>query len=137
MQFDLLTLAGAEFSGTVSEVSVRTASGQISLLPHHEPLGSVVVAGPVAIHPTKGQVKLFASFGGLLRMMPDGLQLLSDEAEPAEDLVQHEIEAALAEAEHLKATARSHQALREAQTMIDRHHVRIEVSRLHRHHHGS
>jgi F-type H+-transporting ATPase subunit epsilon len=135
MRFELLTLTGAKYRGDVAEVSLATASGQIGILPHHEPLTAVVVPGPVVIRPGGGKpAELFAIFGGLLEVNPDGVRLLADEAEHADELVASEIEAALKKAEELRAKAGDKRALHRAQELVDRHSVRLEVARIkHRH----
>lgn len=132
MQFELLTLTGAKYRGEVAEVSLRTAAGQIGILPHHEPLTAVVAPGPVVVRPKHGQAELFATFGGLLEVNPGGVRLLADEVEHADDLIHEEIEAALKKAEELKAKAKDKHALHRAEELIDRHEVRLEVSHMKR-----
>ncbi len=134
MNFELLTLTGAKFRGEVREVSLTTASGQVGILPHHEPLTAIMVAGPVVVHPAKGEQQVFATFGGLLEVTADSVRVLADEAEHADELVQKEIEAALAKAQTLKAGARDRHELHRAQEMIDRHTVRLDVVHMHRRH---
>ncbi|HSX02271.1 MAG TPA: ATP synthase F1 subunit epsilon [Candidatus Saccharimonadia bacterium] len=134
MQFELLTLTGAKYHGEIAEVSLRTAAGQIGVLPHHEPLTSIVLAGPVIIRPRHGQAELFAIFGGLLEVNPDRVRLLADEAEHADELIESEIQAALTKARDLKAKAKDKHALQRAEELIDRQEVRLGVARLKRHH---
>lgn len=134
MRFELITLAGTKWSGEATEVALKTADGQLGILPHHEPLTAVTVAGPVSVKPKGGATELFASFGGLLEVAGDTTRLLSDEAEHADELIQSEIDAALEKAKQLKATARSKHELHRAQELIDRHAVRLEVVHLRRHH---
>jgi F-type H+-transporting ATPase subunit epsilon len=134
VQFELLTLTGSKYRGEVAEVSLATASGQIGILPHHEPLTAMTVPGPVIIRPKSGRAELFATFGGLLEVTPDGVRLLADEAEHADDLIESEIQAALKMAEELKAKANDKHALHRAEELIDRHEVRLGVARMkHRH----
>ncbi len=134
MQFDLLTLTGTKFSGQAAEISLRTASGQIGILPHHEAMTAVVVAGPVLVQTTDGKTELYATFGGLLDVSPDYVRLLADEAESADELIQEEIDAALAKALKLKSQAKSKHEMHRAQELIDRHAVRLEVVHLRRRH---
>jgi F-type H+-transporting ATPase subunit epsilon len=136
MELQLLTLHGAEFKGDVSEVSLTTASGQIGILPHHEPLTAIIMPGPVVITPKTGKSELFAAFGGILEVTAGRVRILADDAEPAEGLVESEIEAALAKAVQLKGSARDKHELQRAQEMVDRHEVRLRVSKLRRHHRG-
>jgi F-type H+-transporting ATPase subunit epsilon len=135
VQVELLTMTGARFRGAAGEVSLATASGAIGILPHHEPLTAVIVPGPVVIHPVSGADESFAIFGGLLEVTPEVVRILADEAEHSSELVQSEIEAALAEAQHLKASASTTHELHHAESLIDRHQVRLEVVRIRRRHH--
>ena len=132
MQFELLTLSGPRYEGEVAEVSLMTAAGQIAILPHHEPLTSVVVAGAVSVHEKDGHVEHFAAFGGLLEVTRERVRILTDEAEPADELVESEIVAAMAEAQRLKTEAKSAPQLAHANRMIDRSTVRLGVARLKR-----
>ena len=136
MQFELLTLACVKYRGEVAEVSLRTADGQVGILPHHEPLTAIAAPGPVVIRPKSGRAELFVTFGGLLEVDSDGVRLLADEAEHADDLIQSEIETALKRAEELKTKARDKHALHRAQELIDRHEVRLEVVHIRRWHHS-
>lgn len=133
MQFELLTLKGVKFRGQASEVSLRTVDGQLGILPHHEPLTAIVVPGPVSVR-SNGKHELYASFGGLLEVRDNVVRLLANEAEAADELIHEEIETALAKAEALRASARDKHELHRAQELVDRHIVRLEVSRLRRRH---
>jgi F-type H+-transporting ATPase subunit epsilon len=133
MQFELLTLSGPRFQGEIAEVSLMTASGQIAILPHHEPLTSVVVAGAISVVEKNGHSEHFATFGGLLEVTKERIRVLADEAEPANELVEAEIEAAIAEAERLKNDATTSSQLAHANRMLDRSTVRLGVARLKRH----
>lgn len=140
MQFELLTVGGVKYTGRVAEISLATTSGRVGILPHHEPLTTVVAPGPVVVRPAGNEPEqLFALYGGLLEVTPEGVRLLADEAELADDLIQTEIEAALKRAEELKAQARDRHELHRAQELIDRQTVRLEVAQLRRrgrHHNG-
>lgn len=135
MQFELLTLKGPKFRGEVAEVSLKTVEGELSILPHHEALTAIAVSGPVAVYAkANSQPELYATFGGLLEVRDNVVRLLADEAESAEELIQEEVEAALAKAKSLRQAARDKHELHRAQEMVDRHTVRLEVSRLRRRH---
>jgi len=135
MQFELLTLTGTKFSGEVSEVHLTTAGGEIGILPHHEPLVAVAKPGPVTVH-TRGKAEVFATFGGLLEVTLDGVKLMADEAEHADELVQDQIELALKHAETLRAAAKDKHELAHAQQLVDRAAVRLGVAKMHRSHSG-
>jgi F-type H+-transporting ATPase subunit epsilon len=136
MRFELLTLTGVKFRGEVAEVSLKTAAGQIAVLPGHEPLTTVAVAGPVALRDLMGKLTYFAAFGGLLEVTSDLVRLLADEAEPGEDLIESEVKAALERAEAMKIKAKTVYDVRKSRELAGRHAVRLEVARLQRRHHS-
>lgn len=135
MQFELLTLTGVKYRGEVAEVSLKTAAGQIAVRPGHEPLTTVAVAGPVALHETNGKIAYFAAFGGLFEVTGNLVRLLADEADSGEDLVVSEVQAALSLAEAMKARAKTGHEIRKSRELAGRHAVRLEVAKLHRRHH--
>ena len=132
MKFELLTLAGSKFSGEVEGIHLKLATGEAGILPEHEPITAVALPGPLQIHLKGGKTEVFAAHGGILSVRTDAVRLLADEAEAADDLIEHEIEAALARAEQLKSGAKTKHELERAQHLIDRHHVRLHVARLRR-----
>lgn len=135
MKFELLTLAGTKFSGEAESVHLRLASGEAGILPRHEPMTAVALPGPLQVHLPNGKTEVFAAHGGVLVVRQDAVRLLADEAEAADELIEHEIEAALAKAEQLRAKAKTKHELERAQHLVDRHHVRLQVARLRRRRH--
>lgn len=132
MLVELLTLNGVKYSGDAKEVQIITPSGAMTVLPHHEPLTAISVSGPLTIVDDKGEEQVFASFGGLIEIENNHVRLLSDEAEHSDELIESEIQQALAMAEKLKKSAKDRKELHHAQTLIDRHIVRLEVSKVRR-----
>lgn len=132
MQFELLTLTGAKYSGEVTEVALATTEGSLAILPHHEPFTAIVVPGPVLVRAAAQPEELFAIFGGIIEVSDNRVRLLADEAEHADDLVEAEIEEALARAKAEKEGVKDKHELHRAQQLIDRHAVRLEVSRIRR-----
>jgi ATP synthase F1 epsilon subunit len=133
MKFELVTLTGVKHSQEASEIALKTASGDIAVLPTHEPLTTIALPGAVKIRNKSGKVDTYVTFGGLLEVSKQGCTLLADEAEHVDDLIEKEIEKALAKAVELKALAKSKVELENAQTLIDRHTVRLNVAQLNRH----
>lgn len=136
MQFELLTLSGVKYSGDVSEVALKTAYGSMAILPHHEPFTAIVVPGPVAVRAHGKDEELFAAYGGIIEVVDNRVRLLADEADHADDLIEHEIEEALKHAEIAKTSAKDKHELNRAQQLVDRHVVRLEVARIRRRHHS-
>lgn len=131
MQVRILTMDGAMFDAQANELSVTTESGDITILPGHEPLLTIVRPGAVHIR-TETNEETFVTFGGMLDVDGQRADLLSDEAEHSESLIEHEIEEALAQARQLVEHAKDKKSLHHAQTLVDRHAVRLGVARLRR-----
>lgn len=133
MQFELLTLSGVKYSGEVAEVALKTVYGSMAILPHHEPFTAIVAAGPIAVRAHGKEEELYAAFGGIIEVVDNRVRLLADEVDHADDLIEAEIEEALAKAEEAKTSAKDKHELNRAQQLVDRHAVRLEVARIRRH----
>jgi ATP synthase F1 epsilon subunit len=133
MKFELITLTGIKHSEEVTEVALTTASGDIAVLPTHEPLTTIALPGAVKVRNRSGKIDTYVTFGGLFEVSKQSCTLLADEAEHINELIENEIEQALAKAIDLKVLAGSKVELENAQTLIDRHTVRLNVARLNRH----
>ena len=132
MHVTLVTLSGAQFDNDAKEVRLGTPLGKLVVLPHHEPLTAVTSPGPVTIIDSNNQEVLFASYGGMMEVSNNNVRLLLDEADHAKDLVEADIKMALEEAKKLKAKAKDQTELDEAQKLIDRQAVRLEVAQIRR-----
>lgn len=135
MQFELLTLTGAKYSGEATEVVVNTASGSIAVYALHEPLTTIVLPGSISVTDKSGKTEDFTTFGGILEFQDNVCRILSDESEHSDELVEKEIEEALAAALKQQENTKDKKELAYAQSLVDRHTVRLNVARLKRRHH--
>lgn len=67
LNLNLITIDGVAFSGEVSQVTVPTTSGEITVLPSHTPLISELAKGVVVAKSEKGSEK-FEVTGGVLEV---------------------------------------------------------------------
>jgi F-type H+-transporting ATPase subunit epsilon len=132
MQTKLVTLSGIQFDEPAKEVHLRTALGNMVVLPGHEPISAMTEPGPVRIVSSNGDEVIFASYGGLLEVTNNNVRILLDEVDHAADLIEADVQEALAAAQALKAKAKDQKELDEAQKIIDRQAVRLEVARIRR-----
>jgi ATP synthase F1 epsilon subunit len=132
MQVDLISFTGKKFSGLAQEVRLKTPNGSLVILPNHEPLTALTVASPITIVNDKGEEFVYATYGGLLEVDKNQVKVLSDEVEESNDLVASEVETALELARQMKLNAKDRHELHQAQSLIDRHTVRLEVSNIRR-----
>jgi F-type H+-transporting ATPase subunit epsilon len=138
MKLQLITLSGKEYDDEAFSVVLPTAAGQITVLGDHEPLMSSLVPGVISIrkHPgdSEDKVEHYATYGGVVEINKDGPRVLVDEADMAEDIMQAETEKAYAHAQEMLSRAKSRVELEQAQAMVDRQAVRLQVADLRRRH---
>jgi F-type H+-transporting ATPase subunit epsilon len=136
MKLELITLDGAKVNDEVYEVLVPTPDGTIAIFPGHERIVTLAVSGVISIRRKKGDLddamEHFATYGGVIEVSPARIRILVDEADTADEIVADEAEAALARAKDMRATAADRIELDKAQTLIDRHAVRLKVAGLRR-----
>lgn len=89
----------------VDQVSLPTQMGEITILPKHVPLLTIIVPGIIEAK-EGGDVLPMAVSGGFLEFHDDELVILADTAERAEDIDLQRAEEARQNAERLKQEAR-------------------------------
>ncbi len=137
-RFQLVALSGSKFDEDVYEVVLPTLDGQIGVFKDHMPLFSVATNGVIAVRrnpkDTDTQRDFFATNGGVIEVSANTLRVLVDEADHADEINEAEAEAAIERAKQLKSEAKDQISLEHAQTIIDRHAVRLQVAGLRRRH---
>jgi F-type H+-transporting ATPase subunit epsilon len=132
IQFELISLDGIKFSEEVYEVTLPTMAGAIGVLPKHMPLISVAKAGVILVR--RNQIdrddmrEVYAISGGAIEVSGDKLRVLVDEADNSDDISEEEAKLAMERAQKLKETAKDRVSLDQAQSLIDRSAVRLQVA---------
>lgn len=138
MKFELVSLDGVKFQAEAYSVILPTASGQITLLPGHQPLLSVLVPGIITIRRNKSDadhhLEHYATYGGVLEVTSEGARVLVDEATHGDEINESEAQKAHEEAVRLRQDAKNQVELDKAQGLVDRHAVRLNVAELRRRH---
>lgn len=136
IHFQLVTLKGVKFEGDVYEVILPTLDGQIGVLTDHMPLISAATAGIISVRRNPRDpdfaMEHFATFGGVIEVANNKLKVLVDEADRGDDISEAEAQRALELAKKMKSEAKDQRSLEEAETLIDRSAVRLQVSQLQR-----
>ncbi len=132
--FQLVSLSGTKFDGDVHEVVLPTLDGEIGVLKDHMPLVSVATIGPIMVRrsakdPDSAR-EFFASSGGVIEVSNNTLRVLVDEADHTDELHEAEVQKALERAQKMKAEAKDQVSLEHAQSLVDRHTVRLQVAGL-------
>jgi len=138
MNLELVTLDGVKFKAEAYSVILPTAAGEITVLPGHEPLLSQLVPGVITIRRNKTEadyhLEHFATYGGVLEISSKGVRILVDEATHGDEINVAEAQKAHDAALALRKDAKSQVELDKAQSLVDRHAVRLQVADLRRRH---
>ncbi len=102
IKFEIVTPERIVLKESVLQASIPTTTGEITILPGHLPLISIVKAGVLELKKADGQAEVMAVSGGLLEVLTDKIVILADTAETAAELDETRIMEARAKAEILK-----------------------------------
>jgi F-type H+-transporting ATPase subunit epsilon len=87
MQVRLVSVERPIWSGMANAVYARTTEGEIGILPGHSPLlGALAPGWLVRIQQTDGVEQRVAVHGGFLSVRSDGVSVLAEMAESAEEI---------------------------------------------------
>ncbi|HSX44097.1 MAG TPA: ATP synthase F1 subunit epsilon [Candidatus Saccharimonadales bacterium] len=138
IKFQLVTLDGTKFGDEAYEILLPTMDGIIGVMPGHMPLVSVATTGVVSIRRNSNDrddmMEVFAISGGVIEVENDTLRVLVDEADHADEINEQEAQKAFELAQKLKSEAKDQVSLDQAQSLIDRTAVRLQVAGLKRRH---
>lgn len=90
----------------VTQVTVPTAMGEVTILPSHIPLVSLLIPGVIELKTVDGRHEIMSVSGGLLEVMTGKVVILADTAERAVELDETRIIEAQTRAEALKDQVR-------------------------------
>ena len=132
LHVELITPDRTVFDGEADSISLPTPMGEITVLPHHIPLISLVTAGSIMVRKGREE-QLFAVSRGVIEVDGTSLRVLVDTADRAEELEEAAIEKAKAAAEKLLSERRhDSEGFAEATAMLERELARLQVTRRHR-----
>jgi F-type H+-transporting ATPase subunit epsilon len=84
---ELVAVERLLWSGDASMVIARTTEGELGVLPGHAPLlGQLADGGVVRIQEDGGSEMVFAVHGGFLSVTEDGVSILAELAESADEI---------------------------------------------------
>ena len=87
LHVELVSVEREIWSGDATQVIARTTEGELGILPGHAPLLGVLAAGGVVtIYQPGGAQLLAAVHGGFLSVTDDGVTVLAETAELADDI---------------------------------------------------
>ena len=129
IHLEVITPERRVYEDDVDMVIAPGSEGYLGILPHHAPL--LTSLGPGEFRVKKGGVEeVLAVFGGFMDVRPDRVIVLTDAAEPAEEIDTARAQAARNRAQEALAQAATLSAADEARarTELQRALVRLRVS---------
>lgn len=117
----------------IEGISVPTVDGQITVLPNHQPLMTVLKAGELILHTAKGP-QPFAVGGGFLETDGRKITILADTAERAEDIDEQRAMEAVERAKHIQTEKGvDHVEYAAVAAKLERDLARLHIVRKHKH----
>jgi F-type H+-transporting ATPase subunit epsilon len=107
IKFEIVTPERVVVREEVTQLSVPTTTGEITILPNHIPLVSILQPGVLEFKKADGSREVLAVSGGFIEVMKDKIVILADTAERGEELDEERIKAAQQRAEDLKKSAKA------------------------------
>ncbi len=105
IKFEIVTPERTVFSQEIIQVIVPTQAGEITVLPEHIPLVSILKPGVLEIKTANQEVEIISVSGGFIEVLRDKVVILADTAERAQELDESRIEEARKRAEEAKIEA--------------------------------
>src|SRR3989338_2942423 len=125
----IITPDGSIFDGEVDSLSLPTHDGEITVLPHHIPLISIVVPGTIVLRTGRDE-HVFAVSHGVIEVDGKEIRILADTADRAEELQEAAVERAKSAAEKLLAEKRLDvEGFAEASAIMEREMARLSTIR--------
>ena len=120
------------YQDTVDSVSLPTPDGEITILPHHIPLVTMLGSGVVRLK--KGNEEHYLSCSnGVVKIDKTGVTVLADNADMAEELIEEDIEKAREAAKKAMTMKKQDSAeFAQAVALLERETARLKTVRRHK-----
>jgi F-type H+-transporting ATPase subunit epsilon len=105
IKFEIVTLEKVVLKQEVLQVTAPTQLGEITVLPEHIPMVSILKPGVIEIKNLDGEIDIMSVSGGFIEILKDKVVILADQAERAAELDESSITMARQAAETAKAKA--------------------------------
>ncbi|MFH0853122.1 MAG: F0F1 ATP synthase subunit epsilon [bacterium] len=128
-QFDITTPERTVFNQAVAQVSLPTSSGEITILPNHIPIVSLLVPGVLRIINPDGVEEILAVSGGFIEVHGSKVTVLADTAERADEIDEARAEAARKKAEQAMKDKTDTVKFTDAASSLERHLARLSAIR--------
>lgn len=132
MRFELITPEGVKLTEDIDRLTLTTPQGQITILPHHAPMVTLVSPGE-AVFFAKGKETPIMIHGGFCEVRnADTVVVLADAAEHLHEMDEQLIQEAVTRAENIKKDKFNTADYEEAAMALERELARRHVLRKYR-----
>ena len=129
IKFEIVTPEKTVLKEKINQITIPTKDGEITVLPNHIPLVSILVPGEIILKKGEKDFSIAVS-GGFVEVLVDKVVILADTAERAEEIDERRAEEAKRRAEKIKkektVDSREFAAL---SARIEKELARIKVAR--------
>lgn len=105
IKFEIVTLEKVVLEQLVTQVTVPTLEGEITVLPDHIPLVSILKSGVIELKNEAGEIEIMSVSGGFIEVLRGKIVILADSAERAKELNEERLITAKKKAEDEKIKA--------------------------------
>lgn len=102
IKFEIVTPERVVLKEEISQVTVPTKAGEITILPKHMPIVATLKPGVIELKKKNGEMEVISVSGGFVEVLHNKVVILADTAERAEELDLLRAEEARARAEKIK-----------------------------------
>ncbi|MCR4284112.1 MAG: ATP synthase F1 subunit epsilon [Parcubacteria group bacterium] len=102
IKFEIVTPERVVFREVVLQATIPTKDGEITVLPNHIPLISILKPGVIELKTQERGREIIAVSGGFIEVLKDKIVILADTAEKAEEIDLEKTEEARKRAEKIK-----------------------------------
>lgn len=107
IKFEIVTPEQVVLKESIVRATVPTTSGEVTVLPDHIPLVSILSPGIIEVEKANGEVEIMVISGGFLEVLSQKIIILADYAQRAASLDEKAIEEARNKAEKAKLEAKN------------------------------
>lgn len=131
INFKIATPERVVFKADVDSVTLPTMSGEITILPNHIPLISIMSPGEIIIRNGEKEI-LVATSGGFVEVLSTKVVVLADSADRSEEIDMKKVEAAIEKAKKLREErAQDSREFATLSALIEKELARAKVGRKH------
>jgi F-type H+-transporting ATPase subunit epsilon len=141
LKLTLITPEREVFSSEIYEAIIPTQEGQITILPNHLPIISLLKPGIISIRKNKSdkndQMEHIAINGGFIEMDGQIIKVMADSAIKSDEVNEIEANEARRKAQELKEKATNSVSLADATSALEQSIIRLKLANLKKKRHSS